>query len=36
VEDGTVIVDGAKVLKTDIVASTGVILVIAKVILPAE
>lgn len=36
VEDGTVMVDGAKVVKTDIVASNGVIHVIDKVILPTE
>lgn len=36
VDGGTVKVDGAKVTKTDIVASNGVIHVIDKVILPAE
>ena len=36
VEDGTVTIDGAKVVKTDIVASNGVIHVIDKVILPKE
>lgn len=34
VEDGTVLVEGAKVVKTDIYASNGVIHVIDKVILP--
>ncbi len=32
--DGTVMVDGAKVIKTDIVGKNGVIHVIDKVILP--
>lgn len=36
VDGGNVMVDGAKVTKTDIVASNGVIHVIDKVILPAE
>ena len=36
VKDGAVMVDGAKVTKTDIVASNGVIHVIDKVIMPAE
>lgn len=36
VDGGTVMIDGAKVTKTDIVASNGVIHVIDKVILPAE
>lgn len=36
VKDGTVYVDGAKVIKTDIKASNGVIHVIDSVILPAS
>jgi uncharacterized surface protein with fasciclin (FAS1) repeats len=36
VEDGAVSIDGAKVIKTDIAASNGVIHVIDKVILPKE
>jgi transforming growth factor-beta-induced protein len=36
VEDGTVMIDGAKVVKTDIVTSNGVIHVIDAVILPPE
>ena len=36
VEDGTVMIDGAKVVKTDIETSNGVIHVIDAVILPPE
>jgi len=36
VEDGAVSIDGAKVIKTDLAASNGVIHVIDKVILPKE
>ena len=36
VKDGTVMVDGAKVIKTDIVCSNGVIHVIDAVVLPQE
>jgi uncharacterized surface protein with fasciclin (FAS1) repeats len=36
VKDGTVMLDGAEVTKTDIVGSNGVIHVIDKVIMPAE
>lgn len=36
VVDGTVMIDGAKVVKTDIVTSNGVIHVIDAVILPQE